>query len=199
MKLQAKNICKSFGKTEVLKNLSLELEEGTMTAIVGENGSGKSTFLKILVGEWAPSSGQVSILGNLGYCPQHITLFPNLTVQNHFDYFAAAYSLELEAKLERQSYLMNYFDYSKYSGYKVAQLSGGTAQKLNLSLALLHNPEILILDEPYSGFDWDTYLKFWSYTKEVLEQNCTILIVSHLISDKDRFDKIYKLDNGSLI
>ena len=80
----------------------------------------------------------------------------------------------------------------------MASLSGGTRQKLNLSLALLHQPELLILDEPYNGFDWETYMRFWDYTDLLLENGCSILIVSHFLNYRDRFEMIYELKKGKL-
>ncbi|WP_297695312.1 ABC transporter ATP-binding protein [uncultured Eudoraea sp.] len=199
MILQAENIYKSFGNNQILKDLSFELEEGTISGIVGENGSGKSTLLKILVGQWSPNKGKVTIFDKFGYCPQQITLFQNLTVENHFKYFAAAYGLENDEMHEQKNYLMEFYNFRKYLNHKVAHLSGGTAQKLNLCLSLIHSPKLLILDEPYSGFDWDTYLKFWDYVEKIIDENCTILIVSHFITERNKFDRIYKLENGRLL
>lgn len=198
MVLRAENIYKSFGKKEVLTNLSLQVEPGTLCGIVGENGSGKSTLLKILVGEWKPQRGQVWVADRLGYCPQRVALYSQLTVAEHFRYFAAAYRMPPAKLAERQAHLLEYFNYGKYLKYKVSHLSGGTAQKLNLSLALLHRPEILVLDEPYSGFDWDTYQRFWAYVSQLRDTGSSILVVSHFITEKQHFNHIYHLKNGQL-
>lgn len=93
---------------------------------------------------------------------------------------------------------MEHFNFNKYKKDRIANLSGGTQQKLNLAIALLHQPNILILDEPYNGFDWDTYQRFWSYTYKLQKEGCAILIVTHLLTEKDRFDKIYNLEEGVL-
>lgn len=198
MVLRAERIYKSFGKNHVLRDLFLEVAPGSLCGIVGENGSGKSTLLKILVGEWKPGSGDVRIAGRLGYCPQRITLYPQLSVEEHFSYFAAAYGITVTQRQERQAHLLEYFNYGKYLGEKVAHLSGGTAQKLNLSLALLHKPDLLVLDEPYSGFDWDTYQRFWTYVGQLRKEGCAILVVSHFITEKELFDRIYEMKNGQL-
>lgn len=198
MVLKAEHIFKSFGKKVVLQDLSLEVASGSLCGIVGENGSGKSTLLKILVGEWKPSRGRVLIEGHIGYCPQQISLFPQLTVKEHFKYFGAAYGMTTKALITRQEHLLEYFNFGKYFKDKVAHLSGGTCQKLNLSLALLHNPGMLILDEPYNGFDWDTYRRFWGYIDRLKETGCAVLVVSHFITEKKGFDRIYNLENGSL-
>ena len=88
--------------------------------------------------------------------------------------------------------------YKKFQQEKIANLSGGTQQKLNLSIALLHEPKLLILDEPYNGFDWDTYLRFWDYTNELRKNGCAVLIVTHLLAERKQFDNIYDLENGYL-
>ena len=198
MVLRAAHICKAFGRNQVLRDLFLEVAPGSLCGIVGENGSGKSTLLKILVGEWKPGSGTVQITGRLGYCPQRITLYPQLSVDEHFSYFASAYGMTALERKQRQAHLLEYFHFEKYLGEKVAHLSGGTAQKLNLSLALLHKPKLLILDEPYSGFDWDTYQRFWGYVSQLRGEGCAILVVSHFITEKEIFDRIYEMKNGQL-
>jgi ABC-type multidrug transport system ATPase subunit len=198
MVLKAEHIYKSFGKNQVLRDLFLEVAPSSLCGIVGENGSGKSTLLKILVGECKPEAGSVQISGRLGYCPQRITLYPQLSVDEHFRYFAAAYGITDHQRKERQRHLLEYFNFGKWQGEKVAYLSGGTTQKLNLSLALLHKPKLLILDEPYSGFDWDTYQRFWVYVNQLRKEECAILVVSHFITEKEVFDRIYEMKNGQL-
>jgi ABC-2 type transport system ATP-binding protein len=199
MIFKAENIVKSFGKKIVLRDISFEMDEGLMYGIVGENGSGKSTLLKIIVGEWKADSGKLFLNGKLGYCPQNTLLFSQLTIDEHFRYFSAAYRIGKEELLNRCDDLMNHFNFKKFSGDKIANLSGGTKQKLNLSIALILQPDILILDEPYNGFDWDTYQMFWDYTDHLLEKGCTILVVTHLLNETKRFKRIYKIENGCLI
>lgn len=199
MFLKATHIAKSFGRKKVLQDVSFSLAGGSLCGIVGENGSGKSTLLKIIVGEWKADAGNIEIDGKVGYCPQKALLFPLLSVEEHFRYFAAAYGIDKPATAERSARLLDHFHFGKYRKERVGELSGGTQQKLNLSLALLHEPKLLILDEPYNGFDWDTYLRFWEYTNLLRDQGCAILIVTHLLSEKERFDHIYDLVNGKLM
>lgn len=198
MILNVEHITKAFGKNKVLNDVSFGMERSSLYGIVGENGSGKTTLMKIIVGEWKSDGGHVSVEGQLGYCPQETSLFSHLTIAEHFHYFAAAYRIDRENRIKRSESLMNYFNFKKYQNEKVAHLSGGTQQKLNLALALLHQPVLLILDEPYNGFDWDTYLRFWNYTNQLQEEGCAILVVTHLITEKERFDKIFKLEQGCL-
>ena len=199
MIFNSEHIAKSFGKNKVLKDVSFQLEAGTITGIVGENGSGKSVLMEIIVGVRSADKGTVNKNGRIGYCPQRTMLFPHLTVEEHFIYFAVAYGIDKKQSKRRSEELLHHFNYKKYQQEKIINLSGGTQQKLNLSIALLHEPDLLILDEPYNGFDWDTYQRFWDYTNHLKKRGCAILIVTHLLSEKERLDRIYELENGILI
>jgi ABC-2 type transport system ATP-binding protein len=200
--LQAERIAKSFGSHRVLNDVSLEMRRGEIAGIVGENGAGKSTLLKILMGLLAPGAGKVSARGTIGYCPQEAVAFETLTVSENFQYFATAYGLRRNGNAgswkAAKNDLLGYFNFGQYENRLVSELSGGTKQKLNLSLALLHAPDILILDEPYAGFDWETYLRFWDYTEKLQATGKSILIVSHLVNDRTKFDNLYALKEGHL-
>ena len=198
MILKVENISKAFGKNNVLKKVSFEMSPSLLYGIVGENGSGKSTLLKIIVGEWQQDDGNISVEGRIGYCPQKTLLFTQLTVDENLEYFAAAYRITKGELFSRSESLMTIFNFKKYRRERVSNLSGGTQQKLNLSIALLHQPKLLILDEPYNGFDWDTYLKFWDYTNQLRKEGCAVLVVTHLLTETERFDKIYSLVEGVL-
>lgn len=167
-----------------------------MLAVVGENGSGKSTLLKIVVGLLKPDAGAFRIQGTMGYCPQDSLVFGNLTVRENFRFFGQAYALP--DWQERSVRLLDRFQFAHYADYLVSEVSGGTRQKLNLCLALMHDPDVLILDEPYSGFDWETYLHFWDLTKELLARGRGLLVVSHLIYDRDQFGGVHELVDGVL-
>ena len=199
MILNSKHIAKSFGRNEVLKDISFELEAGSITGIVGENGSGKSVLMEIIVGVRSADKGTVNCNGRIGYCPQRAVLFPHLTVEEHFIYFSMAYGIGRDQSKKRSEEFLHHFNYKKYQQEKIINLSGGTQQKLNLSIALLHEPDLLILDEPYNGFDWDTYQRFWNYTNHLKKRGCAILIVTHLLSEKERLDRIYELEKGILV
>jgi ABC-type multidrug transport system ATPase subunit len=198
MILTVEHIAKSFGRNRVLKDISFGMQPGTLVGIAGENGAGKSTLLKIIAGEWKPDRGLVARNGRVGYCPQQILLFPQLTVEEHFRYFATAYRMPLSAISTRAVLLMEILNFSRYKKERISSLSGGSQQKVSLSLALLHQPELLILDEPYNGLDWDTYERFWKYTGQLRQEGCAILVVSHLLAERERFDKIYNLCEGVL-
>jgi ABC-2 type transport system ATP-binding protein len=94
--------------------------------------------------------------------------------------------------------LVERLNFAHYSAARVATLSGGTQQKLNLTLALMHDPTVLLLDEPYQGFDWETYLRFWDLADELRGRGRAVLIISHLIFEHERFDQVYTLRGGLL-
>ena len=194
--LQAREVTKAYGRHTVLQGVNLAVTPGTLVGIVGENGAGKSTLLHILAGELAPDGGSVQVRGALGYCPQTVILNDALTVAQHLDYFRAAYRLRT---LDRAEQLVERLAFQHYRQTPVGALSGGTRQKLNLTLALMHDPAVLLLDEPYQGFDWETYLRFWDLVTDLRGRGCAVLVISHLVFDQARFDALYHLAHGTLI
>ncbi|HEX8727229.1 MAG TPA: ABC transporter ATP-binding protein [Ktedonobacterales bacterium] len=193
--LAARNISKHYGRRAVLRDISFELATGELVGIVGENGAGKSTLLRILAGELRPSGGSVALDGALGYCPQSVVLNEALTVAQHLDYFRAAYGL---ADTRRADALVERLGFARYRETHVRALSGGSKQKLNLTIALMHDPAVLLLDEPYQGFDWETYLRFWELAAELRARGRAVLVISHLVYDRSRFGRLYTLADGQL-
>ena len=183
-------------RVEVLRGAVLEVRPGELVGLVGENGSGKSTLMQVIVGLLARDGGTLSVPGRLGYCPQQPLLWDKLTVGEHFELFAEAYALDEQAAAASRDALLSELSFAKYLGYRVEALSGGTRQKLNLALALLHEPQLLLLDEPYAGFDWETYLRFWEMAERRRQQGMGILIVSHLLAERERLTRIYELRDG---
>ncbi len=181
---------------QILDGASLEVRHGEIVGLVGENGSGKSTLMKIVVGLLDRDAGTVEHGGRLGYCPQIPLLWEKLTVAEHFELFARAYELDDAAAERAATGLLDELNFARYRDYRIEDLSGGTRQKLNLALALMHGPEILLLDEPYAGFDWETYLHFWEMSAGRREEGMGILIVSHFLSERERLDRIYTLRDG---
>ncbi len=184
--------------SEVLKGASLEVRAGELVGLVGENGSGKSTLMQIVVGLLKRDAGDVERPGRLGYCPQVPMLWDKLTVDEHFELFARAYGLDDAQRDRSVAGLLEELQFDKYRGYRIEELSGGTRQKLNLALSLMHEPELLLLDEPYSGFDWETYLRFWEMSQRRRDAGMGILIVSHLLAERERLDRMYELSEGRI-
>ncbi len=193
--LAARGIRKSFGRRQVLAGLDLAIAPGELVAVVGENGTGKTTLLRILAGDLRPDAGTVAIAGRPGYCPQMVVLDETLTVDQHVRYFQAAYGISSPA---RAGELMERLGYATCRGQRAGILSGGTKQKLSLTLALMHDPPVLLLDEPYQGFDWQTYLAFWDLAGELRATGTAIVVISHLVFEHDRFDRICQLKDGRI-
>jgi ABC-2 type transport system ATP-binding protein len=191
----AHGVEKAYGRRTVLHGVDLEVAAGSLVAVVGENGAGKSTLLKILAGTLAADAGEVDVRGRLGYCPQEPVLNGALTVQQHLRYFAAAYRL---AGLGRADELLETLHFGGYREREVDELSGGTRQKLNLALALVHDPDVLLLDEPYQGFDWETYLRFWDLVDELRGRGRAVVVITHLVFEEQRFDRLYRLREGRI-
>jgi ABC-type multidrug transport system ATPase subunit len=180
----------------VLRGVDLRLGAGEVVGLVGENGSGKSTLMKIIVGALAPDNGTVTHVGRVGYCPQEPLVYARLTCDEHFDLFGHAYGITDETSAASRDQLYETLGFTRYRDTRADQLSGGTLAKLNLGIALMADPEVLLLDEPYAGFDWDTYLRFWDLVAERRAAGRTVLIISHFVVDEDRFDRIVDLTDG---
>ena len=184
---------------EVLKGADLQIDAGELVGLVGENGSGKSTLMQIVVGLLGSDGGEIERPGKLGYCPQVPMVWDKLTIGEHFQLFARAYGLDEEEAKGAENGLLEELRFGRYRDFRVEELSGGTRQKLNLALALMHEPELLLLDEPYAGFDWETYLHFWEMSKRRRDRGMGILVVSHLLAERDRLDRIYSLVDGRTV
>jgi ABC-2 type transport system ATP-binding protein len=182
--------------THVLRDADARLHPGEVVGLVGENGSGKSTLMKILVGALAADSGTVTRSGQLGYCPQEPILYERLTCDEHFELFGRAYAMARPTVERSRSDIYDALGFGQWAGARVDELSGGTRAKLNLGLALLPDPDLLLLDEPYAGFDWDTYQRFWQLTAQRRDAGRSVLIISHFITDEERFDRVLHLRNG---
>ncbi|GAA3257841.1 ABC transporter ATP-binding protein [Streptomyces lavendulae subsp. grasserius] len=189
------DVWKAYGRRAVLRGASLNVRGGTLTGVVGENGAGKTTLLRIICGQLQPDSGRVHCSSRLGYCPQQAVLDDSLTVGQHLRFFQVAYRL---SDLRLADELLELLGCTEYRNERTGALSGGTRQKLNLVIAMMHDPPVLVLDEPYQGFDWQTYLRFWDLTQRLRERGTSLLVVSHLAHDADRFDEICELRDGRI-
>jgi ABC-type multidrug transport system ATPase subunit len=193
--LRISGVWKAYGRRQVLRGADLDVPPGTLVGVVGENGAGKSTLLRIAVGQLPPDRGTVVRTGAVGYCPQRAVLNDSFTVMQHLRLFQVAYRLPT---LARAHELMELLAFADCGRQRSGELSGGTRQKLNLLIALMHDPHLLVLDEPYQGFDWDTHQRFWALADRLRDEGRSIVVVSHLLHDLRHFDAVGHLREGRL-
>jgi len=197
--LELQDVDKRFGRVHVLQGASMAVRAGEVVGLVGENGAGKTTILRIIVGLLRPDAGSVRFSGSFGYCPQEPLLFDGLTFEQNVAYFSAAYGLSQTTGARRGAELMERLHCRQFGGRRVGELSGGTQQKLNLIISLLHEPNLLLLDEPYQGLDYESYLAFWDLAAELAEQGRATLVVSHMVHDHARLSQLYRMADGRTV
>ncbi len=210
--LQIKNLRKAYGKYQALDGLSMEVKEGALYGFVGPNGAGKTTTIKILAGLLAADSGQVlldgenalgrgrKLKGKIGYVPDEFGTYDNLKVREYMEFFASCYGMEGLVARNRCSLLLEQVGLEDRMDFYVDGLSRGMKQRLCLAQALIHDPPLLVLDEPSSGLDPKTRLEFKELILELNEQGKTVLLSSHVLSELAQMcSDIGIIDQGKLI
>ncbi len=210
--LQIKNLRKAYGKYQALDGLSMEVKEGALYGFVGPNGAGKTTTIKILAGLLAADSGQVlldgenalgrgrKLKGKIGYVPDEFGTYDNLKVREYMEFFASCYGMEGLVARNRCSLLLEQVGLEDRMDFYVDGLSRGMKQRLCLAQALIHDPPLLVLDEPSSGLDPKTRLEFKELLLELNEQGKTVLLSSHVLSELAQMcSDIGIIDQGKLI
>lgn len=182
----------------MLRGCDLEISSGQLVGLVGENGSGKSTLVRCLLGFIEPDAGNISIHGSVGYCPQDEIMNRDFRVREHLDFIRSIYEKHCPIDIEYLAQLVDRFRLSNYEDELIGTLSGGTRQKLQFISSILHQPSLLLMDEPYQGFDWEMYLAFWDIIEELSENGTAILLITHFVYDHERFDTILELRGGRL-
>jgi ABC-type multidrug transport system ATPase subunit len=186
-------VCKRFGATTILDGVDLTVARGEVVALTGENGAGKTTLMRICAGLERADGGRVTVGGAIGYCPQIPGLFELLTAEDHLVMFGCGAGLGRAESLERGRRILEEFDYPLHERTVTRDLSGGTRQKLNLALALLSDPTVLLLDEPYQGFDRGTYVNFWDHCKVWRDEGRAVVVVTHMLAELERADRVVEL------
>lgn len=193
--LKTRNLQKKYGNYHALDGLNMEIPDGALFGFVGPNGAGKTTTIKILTGLLRPDGGTVEIDGAdalkeprrmrdmIGYVPDTFGVYDNLKVSEYMDFFASCYGLEGLKARGRCHTLLLQVGLGDKEDFFVDGLSRGMQQRLCLARALIHDPQILIMDEPTAGLDPRTRMEFKEMVKELHEQGKTILISSHLLTD----------------
>jgi ABC-2 type transport system ATP-binding protein len=191
--LEAVGVDYSYGRKLVLEGVSLSVESGQAVAIVGENGAGKSTLMRICAGLLRPDRGEVRVRGRVGYCPQIPGLFDLLNADEHLSLFAPALGMSGKQVLQDGRTLLDELGFPVGDRSPTRYLSGGARQKLNLALALLGGARVLLLDEPYQGFDRGAYVSFWEHVAGWQANGLAVVVVTHLLTDLALVDRVVEL------
>lgn len=203
------NVHKSFKHIQAVSDLSLTIPKGIIFGLMGANGSGKTTTLKILNGLLIPDSGSATCLGlnlisqidkikrHIGYMPQKFCLYQNLSVYENLDFIGRIYGLE--KRRQRLEEVIELLSLSSVKQQITATLSGGWQSRVALAAALLHQPQILILDEPTSGLDPETRLVIWEHIQHLTEQGVTVVLTTHYMDEAERCHRLAYLSFGKLL
>jgi len=193
VRLDVRGITKRYRRRTVLAGVDLTVRAGEIAAVVGANGAGKSTFLRICAGLASPDQGRVRVHGALGYCPQSGGTNDYLYPEEHFELIGAGRGLHrAESRAAGRAHAAA-LDWDPAGRTQARHLSGGTRQKLNLVMAALGEPDVLLLDEPYQGFDRGSYLDFWQQLWRWRSAGKAIVVVTHLLNQLDRVDTVLDL------
>jgi ABC-type multidrug transport system ATPase subunit len=191
--LVVSEVSKAYGRLPVFEQLSLSVQPGEVVALTGENGAGKSTLLRVCAGLLRADSGTIHVHGRTGYCPQTPGLFELLTADEHLVMFGTGLALSRTESVRRGHELLAEFGFPVDRPMPTRDMSGGTRQKLNLTLALLGDPDLLLLDEPYQGFDRGTYVNFWDHCDRWRSQGKAVVVVTHMLAELGRADRVVEL------
>ena len=181
------------GRRTILSDINLTVRRGEVVAVVGANGAGKSTLLQLCAGLLRASSGRIERTPHFGYAPQLDSLAPLLTVDEHLRLFGAARGMRRGRSVSTGHRLITRLGWTARGDQTAGTLSGGTQQKLNVALAQLDAPELLLLDEPYQGLDALAYEDLWALISAWRASGAGVLLVTHLLRDVDLVDRVVEL------
>jgi len=209
--LQIRNLTKSFGEIQAVQNLSLNILSGEVFGLLGPNGAGKTTTINMISGILKPDSGEVLLRGQalqtgdaktrirIGICPQENVLWTKLTPAEQLVFLGNMYGMRPSLIHDRCQMLLKTLDLSEGANKIAGTLSGGMQRRLNIALALIHDPEIVILDEPEAGLDPQSRINLREYIK-ILAKDKTIIITTHNMDEADRMaDRVAIIDQGKLL
>lgn len=208
MRLELKNITKSFGEKEVLKGISFSAESGKAFGLLGRNGAGKTTTIRILMDVFSADSGEVSIDGKpvdyttirIGYLPEERGLYPKKKILDQLIYFARLHGMKRQDAVKSIDYWLGRLEMTEYRNKRLDTLSKGNQQKIQLVTALAHDPQIVILDEPFSGLDPVNAMLLKDVVKEEIVKGKIVLFSSHQMNYIEEFcDSIAILNGGKIV
>jgi len=204
-----KDLSKSFGDLVALHRLTLLVPRGVTFGLLGPNGAGKTTSIRLWLGLTPPTEGTAFVLGKripprevlprIGYMPQDVAVYPDLTVAENLALFGRLVGMEEEAIEARTAAVLRLVDISDRKDDLVATLSGGMRRRTSLAMALLHDPDLLLLDEPTVGVDPELRAAFWSFFQTLTRRGKTVLITTHYMEEAAKCDFVGLLHRGRLV
>jgi ABC-2 type transport system ATP-binding protein len=210
--LQIDGLFKRFGEQQVLNGFSLQVARGEVVGLLGPNGCGKSTVLNIICQLIKADAGQVQLMGQpliehsayararIGYCAQDTALYPDLFPQENLQFFARLYGVPAEQRTARVAELMERFGLVPYEATRAGLLSGGWQQRLSLAVALVHRPELLVLDEPTAAVDLEARMDLWRLIEGLRDSGTTILLTSHHLAEAQRLcNRVALMCSGKVV
>lgn len=206
--ISAVKLTRKFGDVYAINNMDLEVEKGRIYGFLGPNGCGKTTAIRMLTGLLRPSAGEVKVLDytlpeeaeklrlHIGYMTQKFSLYDDLTVKENLEFIANIYSLSKNEKRQRVDELLSIYGLNQLTNQLAGSMSGGERQRLSLSAAVLHKPELLFLDEPTSAVDPENRREFWEQLFDLSDQGTSILVSTHYMDEAERCHKLAILESG---
>lgn len=206
---EASKVSFSYRNIKAVDNLSLTVSGGTSFGLLGPNGAGKTTLIRLLVGLLRPKSGSIRVLGQppsrktaslIGYMPQLYSLYSELSVKQNVNFFARIYGLSDKGqRAQRVEAAIRLVDLWQRRDDSVMNLSGGMKQRVSLACAVVHNPPLLLLDEPTVGLDPELRVTFWDHFTRLTGQGTTLIISSHTMDDAAHCDRLAFMRRGKII
>lgn len=209
--VEVRNLVKLFGSFYAVKNVSFDVRRGEIFGLLGPNGAGKSTTFRMLCGLLEATSGTLSVAGvdlhyardsarqRIGYVAQKFSLYGQLTVMENLRFFAGAYGLRGRRKQERMQWAIDQFDLAGHTELDAGQLPGGYKQRLAMACALMHEPEILFLDEPTSGVDPLARREFWRRIGSLADEGVTVIVTTHFMEEAEYCDRMVIMVDGEIL
>lgn len=207
--IEIKNLSVKFGRNVVIPDLSVTIPKGEIIGLLGPSGSGKTTLVKAVMGMIRAAGGEIGIFGkpvpsldivsDIGYMAQSDALYDDLTAADNLLFFASLYRLTGEAAKKKAGELLEFVELKKDRKKKVRDFSGGMRRRLSLAIALMHDPKLLLLDEPTVGIDPLLRKKFWDEFAFLKSRGCTILVTTHVMDEAYHCDRILLLREGRIL
>ncbi|TDG15458.1 ABC transporter ATP-binding protein [Seongchinamella unica] len=208
--IETRGLSKQFGDLTAVSGLDLEIPRGEIYGFLGPNGSGKTTAIRMLCGLLTPSAGDISVLGleiprdaeqlrrRIGYMTQKFSLYDDLSVSENMHFMARIYGMARSAARDRVSQLLDRYSLGSMRGRLAGAMSGGQRQRLALAVATLHQPDLLILDEPTSAVDPENRRDFWEKLFDLIDEGATVLVSTHYMDEAERCHQLAILETGHL-